>query len=78
MQCVKSAVIFSGGNGSMPSCMKSVIDKADYIICADSGIIHCNSLGFKADLWVGDFDQRKRVTFHPIVATNTVQTKLPD
>ncbi len=56
MQCIKRAVIFSGGNGSMPSCMKSVIDKADYIICADSGIIHCNSLGLGADLWVGDFD----------------------
>ncbi len=40
----------------MPSCMKSVIDKADYIICADSGIMHCHSLGLKADLWVGDFD----------------------
>ncbi len=40
----------------MPSCMKSVIDNADYIICADSGIIHCHSLGLKADLWVGDFD----------------------
>ncbi len=73
MQCIKRAVIFSGGNGSMPSCMKSLIDKADYIICADSGIIHCHSLGLKADLWVGDFDSADYDKYKILPALNNAE-----
>ena len=56
MQCIKSALIFAGGSGLVPSCMESVLDNADYVICADSGIAYCHKLGLKAHLWVGDFD----------------------
>lgn len=50
------AVVFAGGAVSDYSMLPVRIDDADCIICADSGIVHCNLMKLKADMWVGDFD----------------------
>lgn len=71
MQCIKRAVIFSGGNDSVSS--NSFTDNADYIICADSGIAHCYSLGLKADLWVGDFDSADYDKYKPLSVTDKTE-----
>lgn len=54
VQRVRKAVVFTGG--CMSENMHVDISEDDYIICADKGIKYCDSIGCKADLWVGDFD----------------------
>ena len=53
---MKRAVVFGGGRIADYTSLCFTHQAGDYIICADSGIIHCEELGLKADLWVGDFD----------------------
>ncbi len=53
---MKRAVVFGGGRITDYTSLCFTHKDGDYIICADSGIIHCEKLGLKADLWVGDFD----------------------
>lgn len=53
------AVIISGGGISDYDLTAKWIKKSDCIICADSGIIHCDKMNLKADVWVGDFDSCK-------------------
>ena len=50
------AVIISGGSIDDYGCARSLIDGGDCVICADSGIVHCEKMGITADLIVGDFD----------------------
>lgn len=50
------AVIISGGRITDYDLTAEWIDEGDCIICADSGIIHCDKMNLKADIWVGDFD----------------------
>lgn len=53
------AVIISGGEIADYSLTAEWIDENDCIICADSGIVHCDKMNLKADIWVGDFDSCK-------------------
>ena len=53
---MKRAVIFGGGQIREYDRLAYIPESNDYIICADSGIMHCQNLGLKADVWVGDFD----------------------
>ncbi len=53
---MKRAVVFGGGKITDYTSLLFTPQEEDYIICADSGIVHCEKLGLKADLWVGDFD----------------------
>jgi len=53
---VTKAVVFAGGTVNDYLRLPVNINEDDYIICADSGIVHCDFLGLEADLWVGDFD----------------------
>ncbi|MDI3481971.1 MAG: thiamine pyrophosphokinae [Tepidanaerobacteraceae bacterium] len=50
------ALIFSGGEMKKCPCIKSYLAKADFIICADSGVRHAFELGVVPDLVVGDMD----------------------
>ena len=53
---MKRAVVFGGGQIKKYDSLPYVPNQNDYIVCADSGIIHCENMGLKADVWVGDFD----------------------
>ena len=50
------AVIIAGGNISDYNILREECDKADKIICADSGIRHAKFINVIPDVWVGDFD----------------------
>lgn len=50
------AVIISAGTISDYEYAKSLIEKDDYIVCADGGLSHCRNMGLRPDLVVGDFD----------------------
>lgn len=62
--------IISGGTISDYRKLSALLSDCDFIICADSGIVHAKQAGFAADIWVGDFDSvpedeyeyRKRIT----------------
>ena len=65
-----NCAIISGGSISDYGKLGSILSDCDYIICADSGIVHAKQAGFAADIWVGDFDSvpageyeyKKRIT----------------
>lgn len=50
------AVLIAGGSIDDYEFISSFISESDFIACADRGIVHCNNMGLKADLWIGDFD----------------------
>lgn len=50
------AVIFAGGYILNYEAVASKIKSGSLIICADSGYRHCEKLGIKPDILVGDFD----------------------
>jgi len=53
---VSRAVIFAGGSVLNYDSLRCHIQDFSFVVCADSGINHCNALGICCDLWVGDFD----------------------
>ena len=53
---MRRAVVISGGDITDYEFIGKFIKEEDFIVCADRGIIHCENLRLKADLWVGDFD----------------------
>jgi thiamine pyrophosphokinase len=55
-------IIFA--NGELPDAdkAKSLLQKDDYIICADGGTRHALALGVRPDLIVGDLDSAERET----------------
>ena len=50
------AVVISGGSIADYNFTSKLVSSDDFIICADSGIVHCQKMNLKADLLVGDFD----------------------
>lgn len=56
---MKRCVIIAGGEINDYEKLRSKIFPEDYIICADSGLIHANNMGIKPDLLIGDFDSYK-------------------
>lgn len=65
---MKRAVIFAGGTIADYSALPVSITNKDYIICADSGIVHCENMSLSADLWVGDFDSSDFDTYSKLDA----------
>ncbi len=53
------AVIIGNGEIKDYDYIRSKINDGDYIICADGGLRHLESLKIKADLAIGDFDSSK-------------------
>ncbi len=49
-------VIIAGGSISDYSMLRAECDRADKVICADSGIRHAKCINIIPDVWVGDFD----------------------
>jgi len=50
------AIVIAGGTLSDPAFYKPLFRQDDLVICADSGYLHCNTLGITPDLIIGDFD----------------------
>lgn len=53
---MSKAVVISGGSISDYDIIKNLICDCEFIVCADSGSLHCDKLGLFADVIVGDFD----------------------
>lgn len=53
---MRRAVLISGGDINDYEFISGFIRDDDYIVCADRGIVHCDKMNLKANLWVGDFD----------------------
>lgn len=70
---MSKAVVFSGGLVTDYDVISSYINDVCYVICADSGILHCNNLGIKADLWVGDFDSSDFEKYSKLPAANKAE-----
>ena len=52
---MKRCLIFAGGElGEIAGCLSQ--SHADYVICADRGLVHAQKLGIEPDVIVGDFD----------------------
>ncbi len=56
---MSKAVIISAGSITDYEYTKAFIDKDDFVICADGGLIHAEKMGIKPSLTVGDFDSFK-------------------
>lgn len=52
----KRCLILGGGEIIDYAAVATQIDRDDFILCADSGFLHCEKLGVVPDLLVGDFD----------------------
>ncbi len=50
------AIVIAGGSLSKPAFYKPFFRLADLVVCADSGYLHCETLGITPDLIIGDFD----------------------
>ena len=50
-----AALVFAGGD-AIPRSLGELLDRDRFVIAADSGLDHAHSLGFHADLLVGDLD----------------------
>ncbi len=50
------AIVIAGGSLSEPAFYKPYFQRADLVVCADSGYLHCEKLGVVPDLVIGDFD----------------------
>lgn len=49
-------VIFGGGEIADIRYTQNLLQKGDYIICADRGYAYCSSIQCDSDLVLGDFD----------------------
>ena len=49
-------VIFGGGEIADIRYTQNLLQKGDYIICADRGYAYCSSINVIPDLVLGDFD----------------------
>jgi len=72
-----NCVIFSGGKIDDYEYLKKYLDKADFIISADSGAYHCRMLGIKPDVMVGDFDSIDGCDFNALKDTGTEVIRYP-
>lgn len=57
----KRCLILGGGEIADYAAVAAQIDVDDFILCADSGFLHCEKLGVIPDLLVGDFDSAGEV-----------------
>ena len=68
------AVVIAGGDITDYEFIAKFIKEDDYIVCADRGIIHCDKLNLKADLWIGDFDSCDYEECKSLVAAQEAKT----
>ncbi len=73
VQQLSRAVIFAGGSVLDYDALRSYLQECNFVVCADSGMLHCNRLGLSADLWVGDFDSSDFDSFSKLPAAKNAQ-----
>lgn len=56
----RRCVIVGGAPIMRPERVREYLKEDDFVICCDSGLRHCGSLGIRPDLIVGDFDSHER------------------
>ena len=67
-------VIFGGGDVLDYEAVAAEMQEGDFIICADSGYRHCEKLGLRPDLLMGDFDSiREMPAGIPVVKYDTAK-----
>ena len=49
-------VLFAGGSVKDYSAAKEAVKNADFVVCADSGILHAEKINVVPDVWIGDLD----------------------
>lgn len=73
-----STLIVTGGNLEMNPRIQSIIQKAEYIVAADSGVEHCLQHKIIPDLVVGDFDSVESKSLDSIKQLNWVIETFPE
>lgn len=71
------ALVVSSGSKVKNSILLNLINKSDYIICADGGIMHFMELGIKPDLIIGDLDSVDDSGLNYIKENNITIHKFP-
>jgi thiamine pyrophosphokinase len=71
------AVIFANGRMDQPSLFLKELTPSDFIIAADGGAHHCNSLGVTPDVIIGDFDSLDPEILLDFKQTGTELIKFP-
>lgn len=56
---MSKAVVISAGSISNYEYISSFIEKGDFVICADGGLLHAKNMNITPDITVGDFDSYK-------------------
>lgn len=73
----RRAIIFANGNLSDFCRAKDIINKQDFIICADGGTNHAFRLGFKPDVIIGDFDSLSLKNYRQLIKQKVECIKYP-
>jgi thiamine pyrophosphokinase len=74
---MQRAVIFANGRLERPSHFLKELSESDFIIAADGGAYHCNSLGIIPDVIIGDFDSLDPEILSDFKRTRTELIKFP-
>lgn len=53
---LKTCLILGGGEIADYAAVAALLLGDEFVLCADSGLLHCEGLGVRPDLLVGDFD----------------------
>ena len=56
----RRCLILGGGTIENYAAVRKQVKRGDFILCADSGYLHCKRLGLNPDLLLGDFDSLGR------------------
>lgn len=71
------ALVVASGNKIKESILLNLIDKVDFIICADGGLMQVMKLGKIPDLIIGDLDSVDNSALNYIQANNIAIHKFP-
>lgn len=70
-------LIFANGNFAVNSQIKDVIEKAETIIAVDGGANHCESLGIKPSILIGDCDSIEKQLVEQYINENIPISRFP-